>query len=122
MSDSIRSNKLIDAAVSGNADLLKEMKKVKSEGRQKQPDHVDGNRGSDIADTFANVYEELYNSVDDEEGLAVLQDNLVNAGLHATDVDKITPEVIKEAVMKLKTGKTDVSDQFQSEVFYPCTG
>ena len=107
----------MDAALTGNADLLKEMKRIKSEGRQRIPDHVDGNTGSDIADTFADVYEELYSSVDDKEGLADLQQQLQNAGINASDVDQITPEVVKLAVGKLQPGKTDVSDQFKSDVF-----
>ena len=115
LADSIRSNKLLEAAMSGNADLLKEMKRVKSSQRQTEPDNVDKKRGDDIPEQFANVYEELYNSVDDEAGLEQLYIRLEEAGISASDVDNITPEVVKEAVGKLKSGKTDVSGQFHSD-------
>ena len=58
--------------MSGNVDLLKEMKRVKSSQRQTEPDNVDKKRGDEIPEQFAKVYEELYNSVDDEAGLEQL--------------------------------------------------
>ena len=68
-SDSIRANRLAKAAMSGNANLLKEMKKAKSSGRQAEPDNVDGAAGEDIPEQFATVYKELFNSADDRVGL-----------------------------------------------------
>ena len=67
--ESIRASKLAGAALSGNANLLQEMKQAKSAGRQTQPDNVDGAIGVDIAEQFANVYKELFNSADDKEAL-----------------------------------------------------
>ena len=57
----------------------------------------------------------MYNSVNDDIGLEVLNQKLAAAGLKATDTDKITPEVVKQAVHKLKSGKTDVSVEFTSD-------
>ena len=55
----IRGCKLVEAALSGNAYLLKEMKQAKSAGRQTQPDNMDGATTEDIPEQFANVYQQL---------------------------------------------------------------
>ena len=115
LADQIRSNKLLEAALSGNSDLLKEMKRVKSGDNATQPDNVDKKTGADIPEQFANVYETLYNSVDDDEGLEVLQQKLTASGIFASDTDLITPDVIKQAVNKLKPGKSDVSGEYTSD-------
>ena len=115
LADQIRSNKLLEASLSGNSDLLKEMKRVKSSGKVNQPDHVDKKTGANIPEQFANVYEALYNSVNDDQGLEELRRKLLAAGISASDTDNITPEIVKQAVNKIKSGKTDVSGQFSSD-------
>ena len=115
LADQIRSNKLLEASLSGNTDLLKEMKRVKSSYNATQPDNVDKKTGADIPEQFANVYETLYNSVDDAEGLEELRQKLAASGINASDTDLITPGVVKQAVNKLKSGKSDVSGEFTSD-------
>ena len=74
MADTIRADKLLEAAMAGNGNLLKELKKAKSSGRHAEPDHVDGAISDDIPEQFANVYKQLFNSVDDREGLDALKE------------------------------------------------
>ena len=75
----------MEAALTGNTNLLKEMKRIKSGGINSLPDHVDSKTGSDIPDHFADIYEDLFNSVQDE-GLDELRDKMKTAGIHAGDV------------------------------------
>ena len=91
------------------------MKKIKSAGKQTQPENVDKKTGAEMPEQFANVYETLYNSVNDDEGLDVLYQKLTAAGISANGTDRITPEVVKQVVNKLKSGKTDVSGEFTSD-------
>ena len=105
----------MEAALLGNSSLLKEMKRAKHVGNLSEPDNVDGATGEDIPEQFANVYKNLFNSVDDRDGIEQLQQKLQNAGIKASDVDLITPDVVKQAIKKLKPGKTDVSGEFTSE-------
>ena len=59
----------------------------------------------------------MYNSFDDKQNITNLLDE-VNDGIshtHAYDVQKVTPDVIKEAVKHLKDGKSDPSHQFSSD-------
>ena len=71
------------------------MKQAKSARRQTQPDNVNGVTGKDIPEQFADVYKDLFNSADDKEGLEKLRRHLDKAGVHAEDVDCITPQVVK---------------------------
>ena len=91
------------------------MKKDKSAGRQSEPDNVDVAIGEDIQEQFAYVYKELFNSTDDRKGLERLQERIGEVRVNASDVDCITPEVIKAAVNKLKSAKNDISGEFSSE-------
>ena len=66
---------------------------------------------------FTNVYKDLFNSVDDREGIQELQKRLKDWGINSSDVDLITPDVVKRAIKNLKPGKPDVSGKFTSEAF-----
>ena len=50
-----------------------------------------------------------------DEGLDELRTKLGEAGVFSCDVDNITPDVVKKAVMNLKQGKTDVSGDYCSD-------
>ena len=93
------------------------MRKIKKEGKPTQPDHIDNKTGSEIPEQFAKVYESLFNSIDDEIALQDLLSKLQNRNLKASEVENITPEIVKQAVKKLQPGKTDISGQFKSDVF-----
>ena len=69
-----RVKKLTDAALVGNKQLLQGDEKVHSKAA---PDHVDTASGIKIPNLFADVYNDLYNSVDDKEDIITL-----NQGLH----------------------------------------
>ena len=76
---------------------------------------MDGSTSVDIPEQFANVYQQLFNSEDDNDGLEKLRQHLTEAGIHAKDVDLITPQVVQAAVQRLKTGKIDISGEYSSE-------
>ena len=72
---------------------------------------------ADIKDHFRGIYEKLYNSADDSEELRKVQQEtetkVTAASLH--DVEKVTPDIVKEAAHKLKSGKSDPSFSFSSD-------
>ena len=66
---------------------------------------------------FANVYEKLYNSIDDKENLMTVLQHL-NTKIDCesvTKVEQITPILVKEAISKLKNDKTDPLYHFNSD-------
>ena len=68
---------------------------------------------------FADIYSQLYSSVDDKAELADIRDDLEQRIDNSSnkDIQKVTPAIIKEAINKLNTGKTDPSFTFTSDSF-----
>ena len=117
----IRSRKLIVAANNGDANLLKEMKKIK--GGYKEtidlPEQVDNVEGEEeIANKVREVYSSLYNSAETTEAMDTIK-NKINEMIgpeSLLEVGKVTGAVLKRAAGKMKPGKNDVSDSFKSDL------
>ena len=113
--DTISRNKLLDACINGDCDLFSEIKKIRN-SQTGVANSIDGVRVG-IADHFKNIYSGLYNSVDDQEELMTLCESVekkVNM-YHIHDVDKVTPEIVKEAAHNLRDSKSDPSYNFSSD-------
>ena len=70
-----------------------------------------------ISDHFKGIYENLYNSVDDMDEMTELNDYVEANINHAElfEVNKVTPDVIKEAAKNLKDDKTDPVFSYSSD-------
>ena len=113
--DSIKRNKLLDACANGSGDIFCEIKKLRS-CKTVAATSIDGIK-DDIPDHFKSIYSDLYNSVDDKEQLANLVKSIeteVNS-THLHDVNRVTPEVVKEAAKHLKDNKSDPIYSFSSD-------
>ena len=123
----LNSEALHSAAMSGNQALFDEMKKYLNAGKSGQtvPDTLEGKVShEDILDKFRECYSKLYNQ--DQEGMeenminvkakidSLIRNNIMSSQF---EVDKITPEIVKSAANTMKSGKTDVSGSFTSDVF-----
>ena len=114
---------LLEAAEAGDQALLSEMRKTlgrKKSGGQELPDSLEGAVGcSDILDKFGTLYSELYNSCGTEELMSNLKGQIEKSiDCRAEgEVSKITTEVVKEAVKRMKSGKVDVSQAYTSDMF-----
>ena len=72
---------------------------------------------NDIPNHFKEIYAELYNSVDDAENMARVSTEVeakVNE-VSLSDIEKVTPEIVKKATGKLKSGKSDSVYTFSSD-------
>ena len=116
-----QAEELLVAAMEGDVELLKQMKMIK-QGRNKAncelPDTVGGAVGeNNISELFKQSYESLYNSAPSESEMltmkAVLEDLLTTES--EGEVNRVTGNVVKEAVAKLKPQKTDVSGSYVSD-------
>ena len=79
---------------------------------------LDG-KSEKIPDHFSNTYNDLFNSIDDHENLKVVKEN-IDIGINQDSnnyVNKVTPEVVKDAVMHLNNEKTDPQFSFSSDCF-----
>ena len=113
--DLIAKNKFLDACINGQGDVFAEIKKIRN-SKPCVANSMDGVRDG-IADHFQEIYKDLYNSVDDKDELMDLcmdVENKVNT-YHLHDVDKVTPDIVKEAAGNLKDSKSDPTFNFSSD-------
>ena len=110
--------KLLEACLGqgdNSIDLFKEIKTLRK-SEQSVATSIDG-VNEDIPDHFRNIYSQLYNSVEDAENMALISSEVevkVNS-LSLSDVEKVTPAVVKSAAKKLKAGKSDPVYSFSSD-------
>ena len=124
--DRQKSEALGAAAMLGDKEIFKEMKKhlfSKKGGNQDCPDSLEGKvTHDDILEKFRECYSALYNradrSVEMEEVNSHIEDiirNNIQSSLF--EVSKITPGVVRLAVERMKPQKSDVSSEYTSDVF-----
>ena len=112
---------LYQAAMEGDIELMKEMRRVKS-GKvtvDELADNVDGETGAtNVANQFRKVFETLYNSSDSSVEMEVVKERiqkLIHKENSKDEVKKVTAEVVKKAAMMMKPHKMDVSQGFSSD-------
>ena len=115
MAECIEKNAILDACINDKGDIFKEVRKMRkiSPTVSSMIDGVTVN----IETHFANVYDKLYNSIDDNENLTTVLRHLNTKrdSKSMIEVEKITPALIKEAINKLKNDKTDPLYHFNSD-------
>ena len=118
--DQTRAEKLFEASMQGDVDLLREMKILRggSDRNSELPDTVDGANGEDeIVEKFKLVYSTLYNSASSQPDMAnlkVVVTQLIQSS-SVSEVKKVTGAKVKEAVGAMKAMKGDVSGGFTSD-------
>ena len=119
--DKYSAEKLLEASMQGDLDLLKEMKVIRSGGgcsNAELPDTVAGANGQEeIVDKFREVYSTLYNSAETKAEMDVLKAKvamMITPG-SVEEVNKVTGTKVKEAVGLMKANKGDVSGGYTSD-------
>ena len=115
--DQIRKQKLLSAVLDPDSDVdlfkeIKSMRKAKATSANKIDDQTE-----DIEEHFAGIYKELYNSIDDYDDLmdvAKILDSKISNKC-AIEVEKVTPDIVKEAVKHIKPNKSDPVFDFTSD-------
>ena len=123
--DRLRSLSLGEAAATNNFALFIEMKKCLfgKKCTQNVPDELEGEVSFDgIIEKFRECYEKLYNSAETSGEMFKIKSELdkkikENCVVSRSEISKITPLVIKEAVKMMKPNKSDVSGYYTSDVF-----
>ena len=98
----LKRNNLLNACTTGEGDIFHEVKKLRKVN-DIVPTTIDGTKDN-ITGHFANVYERIYNSIDDKEEMAKIYSR-VNNSLDSNslkDVDLITTEKNKRGYIELK--------------------
>ena len=111
--ENIIRTKLLENCVTGGNDVFNELRKLRHV-QTEPPSVIDGNNKP--AERFANVYEKLYNSTDDQEEIQTITDEVesyIDTNSLA-DVDKVTETLIADVIRELKPNKNDPVFTFNS--------
>ena len=115
--DSIQGDKFVQELLKGGKNIFEEIKQFRGKSKVCSST-IDGEVGSEnIAEHFANIYSELYSRVklDDEfEKLAEEINGKVGPD-SMFDVEQVNDNLVKEALKKMKAGKSDALFQFSSD-------
>ena len=95
--------------------LVKKLKKQRSNGKDKSPSLIDGHVGKvNIANHFASKYAALYNSHESSEETGKVVDDLNISANNMTEVDLVTPEIVYQAISCINVNTSDVCFEFKS--------
>ena len=111
----LKRDKLLNACITNKGDIFHELKKLRKVN-DIVPTTIDGTKDN-ITGHFADVYERIYNSIDDKVEVAKIYFP-VNKSLDSTsikDVDLITTGKIREATLNLKSNRNDPLFMFNSD-------
>ena len=114
--ETIKKNKVLDACINGEGDIFKEIKSFRNSA-QTVSTSMDGVQ-QNIQEHFKDIYSKLYNSHNDADAIIDIEREVksrVNQS-HVKDVEKVTPDLVKEAVKHLKNNKSDPTYSFHQTV------
>ena len=115
--ESIVKNKFVNAVKDGGVNIFKEIKHHRGVIK-KCSSTIDGEVGAaNIASHFANQYSNLYSKVNLGDDFDSLHDDIKNSvnSDNLNDIDRVSEAVVKEALGKLKAGKSDALFDFSSD-------
>ena len=117
--DQIKAQKLFEASMLGNKDLISELKKHHG-GKYTPvlPENVAGANGEEeICSKFRSVYRDLYNSADTTDEMEVIKERVEvkTTADSSHEVTKITASVVKLAAVLMKKNKGDVTGSYSSD-------
>ena len=113
--ETIKKNKVLDACINGEGDIFKEIKSFRNSA-QTVSTSMDGVQ-QNIQEHFKDIYSKLFNSHNDADAIIDIEREVqsrVNQS-HVKDVEKVTPDLVKEAVKHLKNNKSDPTYSFSSD-------
>ena len=113
----VRRNNLLNCCLSNKGDLFDVIKKQRK-CKQNLPTSMDDCK-DDIPGYFADKYKKLYNSANDEQNLTNIEHQLsTDIGADSCNIlNIITPELVSQAIKKLKPGKSDPLLKVTSDFF-----
>ena len=107
-------DKLLDTCVNGKGNIFDELRKICQVKNHMAPT-MDGK--INVSETFANVYQNLYNSADDIDETSKLLDqvNELIGDLSVNNVNMVTSDIVKKATEQIKQNKNDPVFAFNSD-------
>ena len=125
--DKVRSSKLLEACLNGDCDIFKQIKTMRTT-QTVVATSIDGVKDN-VKDHFRDKYKKLFNSTNDGNEILRVQEDIDSKVIeqNLSDVEKVTPEIVKKATKKLKSGKVTQYSPFHQivlkmhQIFYSPT-
>ena len=114
---SIQNDKFVQGLLQGGASIFQEIKKFRGQTRNLSST-IDNEVGSqNIADHFADTYSELYSKHKNGFNLSALQEEISSSVCRESylDVNRITTDIVRNALESMKKGKSDSTYLIQSD-------
>ena len=116
-SNSIQQQKFIDGLITGGKDIFSEIRKFRGSSRN-LASSVDGQVGAEnVSNLFSGIYEDLYSRQELGEEFEEIKQGIeeqVGQGL-LPHLDRVNPDIVKNALEKLKSSKSDALFDFNSD-------
>ena len=115
IADILKKNTLLNACIDNHGDIFTEIKKIRKTSTSCSMT-INGVE-SDVEGHFADIYAELYNSVDDQQELKEIEERL-NTKIDLSsiyEIDRVTPTVVSDAIGRINSNKTDPLCEFTSD-------
>ena len=115
----IKQNNMLNSLVNHKVpNLIKELKSQRTGYKSVSASKIDGKFDpTNIANHFADIYSELYNRNNSSGDLEVVLDSL-NVNMNSMDdVELVTPQLVYQAISKLKSDKSDSNFIWKSNSF-----
>ena len=113
--DMIKNDKFVQDLLRGGRNIFKEVKQHRGQTKMCSST-IDGTVGSEnIAEHFANIYSELYSKVELDDDFDKLSDDIKAKITDTSDISRVNESVVREALKKMKAGKSDTLYDFSSD-------
>ena len=111
--ETIIKDRLIENCATNKIDVFSELKKMRHVNTD-PPSKIDGNEKPE--ERFAEVYEKLYNSIDDSEEMSKIQNEVEGCidEKSLCDIDQVNADLIAQVVKEINTNKSDPVFMFNS--------
>ena len=110
---------LVAASEAGDQELMRELKRTlgNTHSGQTVPTCLEGKvTPVTVLEKFKECYELLYNSAGTQQTMAIIKQRVQELINHSStiEIQKVTGKVVKAACMRMKPGKTDVTEAYTS--------
>ena len=116
-SESVQNDKFVSSIIKGGVNIFAEIKKFRGTGASCSSRIDDFVGSANISNHFAEIYSDLYNKVEHGEQFENLCDQINSSvGQHSlVQVDRITEDLVRQALKRMKGNKGDALFEKQSD-------
>ena len=116
-SERLQNDQFVQELLKGDSNIFSELKKYRGISKTCSSTIDEEVGASNISNHFANIYSKLYSKVQHDEAFNLLVDDIEHSvgAEGVNEVDRVTEDLVKLAIKKMKAGKSDGIYDFTSD-------